>query len=237
MAVQACGLLQKLTVDDVFFVNDVHPSHMFCLNAPLVCLRRITGADAVGSIISQALGTCPKEAISISDCPFDGLGKRSSFRPNISSMDLFLEGIDASVAAVQQLICFWNGENLSLVNCSGVSASFLRGVPTEETPPDLCRLRIVDCAHASAEGLITLAKTREIQSAIDALGLGDPDGGSCVPLVELHVHGRGPAINAKQAAWFAQHLDTFSWDTVASDGTQYTWDTYAQQLIVLGKRD
>lgn len=235
--VQTCGLLQRLTVEDVAFVNDVHSLHRFRLEAPVVSLRNITDEDAVRSIMSQTLGIRLKEVVTISDCPFDGLGKRSSFRTRISSVNLILEGMNASIAAMRQLICFWNGERLSLTSCPGVSASFLQGVPTEETPPNLRRLRILDCENASAEGLITLVKSREIQSAIDTLVPRDPGDEPCVALVELGVHGRGPPISTEQAAWFAEHVENFAWDTIASDGMKYTWDTSARELIVVPTHD
>lgn len=235
--VQNCRFLQKLTVEDIPFVNDVHPSYRFRLEVPIVCLGKITAGDAFGCIMSQTLGTHLKEVVTVSNCPFDGFGKRSSSRTRISSVNLTLEGISASAAAMQQLVCFWNGENLSLINCPGVSASFLLGVPTEETPPDLRRLRIVDCEGVSAGGLIALVKSREIQSAINAVVPRALDEESCVALVELHVHGRGPPIGAEQAAWLANHVEIFSWDTTASDGMQYTWETSAHELIVLPTHD
>ena len=235
--VQDCGLLQKLTVEDIPIVNDVHPSHRFRLEAPIVCLRKITDGDTLGCIMSQTLGVRLKEIVVVSNCPFDGFGKRSSFRSRISSTDLILEEMSASAAAIQQLVCFWNGENLSLIGCPGVSASFLLGVPTEETPPDLRRLRIVDCENISAEGLVALVRSREIQSAINAVLPHDPGDESCVALVELHVHGRGPPVSAEQAAWLANHVETFSWVTMADDGMQYTWHTSAHELIVLPTHD
>jgi len=235
--VQDCGLLQNLTVEDIPFVNDVHSSHRFRLEAPIVCLRKITDGDTFGCIMSQTLGVRLKEVIAVSNCPFDGFGPRSSFRSRISSTSLILEGMSAGAAAIQQLVCFWNGENLSLINCPGVSAPFLLGVPTEETPPDLRRLRIVDCENVSAGGLVALVKSREIQSAINAVLPRDPDDESCVALVELHVHGRGPPISVEQAAWLANHVETFSWDTTAGDGIQYTWHTSAHALIVLATHD
>jgi hypothetical protein len=235
--IQNCRFLQKLTVEDIPFANDVHPSHRFCLEVPIVCLGKITDGDAFGCIMSQTLGIHLKEVVTVSHCPFDGFGKRSSSRTRISSTNLILEGISASAAAIQQLVCFWNGENLSLINCPGVSASFLLGIPTEETPPDLRRLRIVDCEDVSAGGLIALVRSREIQSAINAVVPRAPDEESCVGLVELHVHGRGPPISAEQAAWLANHVEIFSWDTTASDGVQYTWHTSAHDLSVLPTHD
>ena len=232
ITVQNCGLLQKLTVEEISFVNDVQSSDRFRLEVPVVSLRRITGGDAFGCIVSQALGVHWKEAITVSNSPFDGFGKRSSFRGRISSTNLILDGMNASTAAIRQLVCFWNGESLSLINCPGVSASFLRGAPTKETPPGLRRLRVVDCENVSAEALVTLVRSRELQSAVDALVPGDPDDEPCVALVELRVHGRGPPISPEQAAWFAQHVENFSWDTIAGDGMQYVWDTAARELIV-----
>lgn len=233
ITVQNCGLLQKLTVEEISFINDVKPSDRFRLEVPVVSLRKITGGDAFGCIVSQTLAFHPKETITVSNSPFDGFGKRSSFRARIASTNLILDGMNANVDAMRQLVCFWNGEGLSLINCPGVSASFLRGAPTKETPPDLRRLRIVDCENVSAEALVALVRSRELQSAVDALVPGEPDDEPCVALVELHVHGRGPPINPEQAAWFAEHVEIFSWDTTAGDGMQYVWDTSARELVVL----
>lgn len=231
--VQTLRLLQRLTVEDISFVNDLHPSHRFLLEAPVICLRNITDGDAVGCILSQSLGGHFKEAVTVSNCPFSGFGKRSSFRRRINSTSLILEGVNASTSAIQQLVCFWNGENLSLIDCPGVSASFLRGVRTKETPLKLRRLWIVDCENVSVGGLIALVRLRELQAVIDALVPYDPDEEPCEALVELHVHGKGPPIGGEQAVWFAEHVDTFSWDTIASDGTRYTWDAAGRELTVL----
>ncbi|KAH0829206.1 hypothetical protein J3R83DRAFT_2766 [Lanmaoa asiatica] len=231
--IQTCGLLKRLTVEDIAFINDVHPSYRFRLEAPVVCLRRITDGGAFGSLMSQSLGTRLKDVVIIADCPFDGFGEHNIFRTRVSSINLILEGMSTSASAIEALICFWNGENLSLINCPAVSGSFLRRIPTDETPPDLRRLRLVDCENVSAGALMALVRSREIQSEIDALFPGDPDDESCAALVALDVHGWGPPIDTEQALWFAEHVETFSWNTITKDGLQYSWNTSARELMVL----
>ena len=93
----------------------------------------------------------------------------------------------------------------------------------------LSRLRIVDCDHFGAGDVVSLVKSRAKQAAIVSL-MDVPDDDVFTALAELRVQGRGPPISVQRAAWLAEHVETFSWDTVAKDGVRYVWDGPAKSL-------
>ena len=100
----------------------------------------------------------------------------------------------------------------------------------------LSHLRIVDCDNFNAGDVISLVQSRETQATFVSL-MGVPDDDSFTALAELRVQGRGPPISVKRATWLAEHVETFSWDTVAKDGLRYLWDGSIRRLMMLPVSD
>jgi hypothetical protein len=229
--------IRELTVEDIRFDDNALYPNLLMLRPAVLCLRRITGRIALRGILTRApVGGSSRTDITIIDCAVHGFREPDQdTNQHFSSTNLTLASMGSS-AAMEDLVCRWNGESLSVINCPRMSRAFLKRLDGESAPTCLSHLRIVDCDNFNAWDVISLVKSRETQAAfVSRMGL--PDDESFTALAELRVQGRGPPISVKRATWLAGHVETFSWDTVAKDALRYVWDGPTKKLMVFPASD
>lgn len=224
--------IRELTVEDVHFDDNAPYPNLLMLRPAVLCLRRVTGRTALRGILTRArVGSSLRTDITIISCTVHGF-KEPDTDSNLqfTSTNLTLASMDPS-ATIEDLVCRWNGNRLSVIECPRMSRPFLERLYGEAAPMFLSHLRIVDCDNFNAGDVISLVQSRETQAAfVSLMGVSDED--LFTALVELHVQGRGPPISAKRARWLADHVETFSWDTVAKDGVRYMWDGSSGRLMM-----
>ena len=225
--------IRALTVEDIHFDDNAPYPNLLMLRPAALCLRRITGRTALRGILTRArVGSSLRTDITITGCTVHGFREPDpDSNLHFSSTNLTLASMDPS-ATIEDLVCRWNGERLSVISCPRMSRTFLERLHGEAAPTCLSHLRIVDCDNFHAGDVIPLVQSRETQAAFTSL-MGVFDDDSFTALAELRVEGRGPPISAKRATWLAEHVKTFSWDTVAKDGLRYVWDGSAGRLMML----
>ncbi|KAF8551036.1 hypothetical protein OG21DRAFT_1513326 [Imleria badia] len=223
--------IRALTVEDVHFDDNAPYPNLLMLRPAVLCLRRITGRTALRGILARArVGSSSRTDITIVDCAVHGFRDPDpDSNVQFTSTNLALASMDPS-APIEDLVCRWNGERLSVIGCPRLSRMFLQRLHGEAAPTCLSQLRLVDCDSFDAGDVIALVQSRETQAACVSLMGADDD--SVMALKELRVQGRGPPISVKRARWLAEHVATFCWDTVARDGVRYVWDGSVGRLMV-----
>lgn len=226
-------LIRELTVKDIHFDDNAPYPNLPMLRPAILCLRRITGRTALrGILLRTGMGTGLREDITIIDCTVHGFREVDPDSNLLfSSTNLTLASMDSS-ATIEDLVSRWNGERLSVIGCPRMSGTFLERLHGVSAPARLSHLRIVDCDNFNGGDVVSLVQSRETQATLVSL-MGVPDDDMLTALVELCVQGRGPPISVKRATWLAEHVETFSWDTVAKDGLRYVWDGSTGSLRML----
>lgn len=222
--------VRELTIEDVHFDGDAPYPSLHVLRPAVLCLRRITGRLSLRGLLTPPRAeTRSREDITIVDCTVHGFQESDSdSNSRFASTSLTIASMNPNTT-IEGLVCRWNGEQLAVIGCPRVSRAFLERLHGESAPMCLSRLRIVDCDHFGAGDVVSLVKSRAKQAAIVSL-MDVPDDDVFTALAELRVQGRGPPISVQRAAWLAEHVETFSWDTVAKDGVRYVWDGPAKSL-------
>lgn len=225
--------IRELTVKDIHFDDNAPYPNLLMLRPAVLCLCRITGRTALRGILTRArMEASIREDITIIDCTVHGFREPDpDSNLQFPSTNLTLVSMDPS-AMIEDLVSQWNGERLSVISCPRMSRSFLERLYGEAAPMCLSHLLIVDCDNFNAGDVICLVQSRETQATfVSLMGVSDDD--SFTALAELRVRGRGPPISVKRATWLAEHVKTFSWDTVAKDGLRYVWDGSTGRLLML----
>jgi hypothetical protein len=118
----------------------------------------------------------------------------------IEAETLTLKKIDDDLDDLDNILCFWSGENLYLDSCPGFDDAFLKRMcgANGAIASSMIFLNISNCPDFSVPTLKRFVKSRERADY------------ECPALEGMHISGDAPYFSPEDRLWFTEHLAHFT---------------------------